>query len=202
MQTTLKRSTATGFLWLLFQGLSGRVASFFSQLVLARLLMPEAFGQIGLAYTVSALVTAVVSFGIDDVLLTRSRHIRLWAAPAFWSSLALAFGGMAVMLAASPVAAWLYHAPGLVGLIAVMAINLPIGAASTVPVTRLRSELAFRYLGTYASLETVGIQAATIACAACGLGAYSFVLPLPFAAGLKALIFWRKALMVIGPGHR
>ena len=202
MQPPLQRSTATGFLWVLFQGLSGRGASFFSLVLLAKLLMPEAFGQIGLAYTVSALVTAVVSFGIDDVLLTRSRHIRLWVAPAFWSSLALATAGMVVMLAVSPVAAWLYHAPGLVGLIAVMAINLPLGAASTVPVTKLRAELAFRYLGTYASLETVGIQLATIACAAAGLGAYSFVLPLPVAAGIKAVIFWRKAPMAIRPGHR
>ena len=202
MQPTLQRSTATGFLWLLFQGLSGRVASFFSQLVLAKLLMPEAFGQIGLAYTVSALVTAIVSFGIDDVLLTRSRHLRLWVAPAFWSSLALALAGMVVMLAVSPVAAWVYHAPGLVGLIAVMAINLPLGAASTVPVTKLRAGLAFRYLSTYASLETVGIQLATIACAAAGLGAYSFVVPLPAAAAIKAIIFWQKAPTAIRPGHR
>ena len=202
MQPTLRRTTATGFLWLLFQGLSGRLSSFFSQIVLARLLMPEAFGQIGLAYTVTALVTAVVGFGIDDVLLTRSRHIRLWVAPAFWSSLALAFAGMAVMLAAGPIAARLYHAPGLTGLIAVLAINLPLGAASTVPVVKLRAELDFRYLGTYATIETVAIQVATIACAAAGLGAYSFVLPLPFAAGIKAVIFWWKAPLHIRPGHR
>ncbi len=202
MQPTLQRTTATGFLWLLFQGLSGRVASFFSQLVLAKLLLPEAFGQIGLAYTVTAVVTAIVSFGIDDVLLTRSRHIRLWVAPAFWSSLALALAGMVLMLAISPIAARLYHAPGLVGLIAVMAINLPLGAASTVPVTRLRAGLSFRYLSTYASLETLGIQLGTIACAAAGLGAYSFVVPLPLAAGIKAVIFWRKAPMAIRPGHR
>ena len=202
MQPTLRRTTATGFLWLLFQGLSGRLSSFFSQIVLARLLMPEAFGQIGLAYTVTALVTAIVSFGIDDVLLTRARHIRLWVAPAFWSSLALAFAGMAVMLAAGPIAAWLYHAPGLTGLIAVMAINLPLGAASTVPVVKLRAELNFRYLGSYATAETVAIQLATIACAAAGLGAYSFVLPLPVAAGIKAIIFWWKAPLPIRPGHR
>ncbi len=202
MQPTLQRTTATGFLWLLFQGLSGRLASFFSQLVLARLLLPGAFGQIGLAYTVTALVTAVVSFGIDDVLLTRSRHIRLWVAPAFWSSLALALAGMAVMLAAGPIAARVYGAPGLTGLIAVLAINLPLGALATVPVVKLRAELNFRYLGAYASIETVSIQLATIACAAAGLGAYSFVLPLPLAAGIKAVIFWRRAPVRIRPGHR
>ena len=202
MQTMLRRTTATGFLWLLFQGLSGRLCSFFSQIVLAKLLMPHEFGQIGLAYTVTTLVTAVVGFGVDDVLLTRSRHIRLWVAPAFWSSLALALAGMVVMLAAGPVAARLYHAPGLTGLIAVLAVNLPLGAASTVPVVKLRAELNFRYLGGYATVEMLAIQLATIACAAAGLGAYSFVLPLPFAAALKAIVLWRKAPSRIRPGHR
>ncbi len=202
MPPSLQRTTATGFLWLLFQGLSGRLASFVSQIVLARLLMPEAFGQIGLAYTVGALVTAVVSFGIDDVLLTRARQLRLWVAPALWSSMGLALAGMAVMLAAGPVAARLYGAPGLTGLVAVLAINLPLGAAATVPTVRLRSELNFRFLGAYASAETVAIQAATILCAAAGLGAYSFVLPLPVAAAIKAVVFWRRAPVAIRPGHR
>ncbi len=201
-EQTLRRSTATGFFWLLMQGVSGRVAAFFSQLVLARLLMPAVFGQIGLAYTVTTLVAALVSFGIDDVLLTRLRHLRLWAAPAFWSSLALALGGMAMMLAAAPFAARLYHAPGLVGLVAVMAINLPISALSMVPAVRLRSELNFRYLGTYASIELLAVQLATIACAACGLGAYSFVLPQPAAAAVKAFVFWRRAPMRLRAGHR
>ena len=202
MQPTLKRSTATGFFWLLVQGLSGRLASFFSQLVLARLLLPAAFGQIGLAYTVTTLISALISFGIDDVLVTRLRRLHLWVAPAFWSSLALALAGMVLMLAAGPVAAHIYRAPGLTGVIAVLAINLPLGALSMVPTVRLRTELNFRYLGTYASLEMLAIQLATIACAAAGLGAYSFVLPLPFAAAIKAAVFWRRAPMRLRPGHR
>ena len=202
MQPTLRRSTATGFFWLLVQGLSGRVASFFSQLVLAKLLLPAAFGQIGLAYTVTTLIGALISFGIDDVLVTRLKRLHLWVAPAFWSSLALALAGMVLMLAAGPVAARIYNAPGLTGIIAILAINLPLGALSMVPTVKLRTELNFRYLGTYASVEMLAIQLATILCAAGGLGAYSFVLPLPFAAAIKAAIFWRRAPMRLRPGHR
>ena len=84
-----------------------------------------------------------------------------------------------------------------------MAINLPLGAASTVPVVKLRAELNFRYLGSYATAETVAIQFwLPSPVPPRGLGAYSFVLPLPVAAGIKAIIFWWKAPLPIRPGHR
>ncbi len=189
----LGRSTASGFLWLMLQSLSGRLTSFFSQLVLAKLLMPEAFGQIGLAMTVSTLVNACISFGVDDILLQRLRNIRLWVAPAFWASFGLAVAGMLAMLAAAPLAAYVYGSPALLGLIVVQSIALPLGALSTVPATKLRAEMNFRYLALYNGLETVGVQLASVILAALDFGAYSFVLPIPVAALVKIIVLWRKA---------
>ena len=177
----------------MLQSLSGRLAAFLSQLVLARLLLPEAFGQIGLALTVANLVAACVSFGVDDILLQRMRHLRLWAAPAFWSSLGLSVVGMALMLAAAPVAARLYASPNLVGLIVAQSVALPLGALSTVPSVKLRAEMNFRYLALYNGLEAIGVQLASVILATLGFGAYSFVLPAPAAALVKAVVFWRKA---------
>lgn len=199
---TLGRSTATGFLWLLLPSLSGRLASFFSQLVLARLLMPEAFGQIGMAYTVTTLAGALISFGIDDVLLQRLRTFQMWASPAFWSSLALSLLGMVIMLAAAPFAGRLYHSPDLFGLVGILALTLPISALSTVPYVKLRASMDFRFLATYTSIEMVLIQVASIALAALGFGAFSFVLPAPVAAAVKAVVFWRKAPTRIRPRFR
>ena len=198
----LGRSTAAGFLWLLVSSLSGRVATFASQLVLARLLLPEAFGQVGMAYTVTTLASALISFGIDDVLLQRLRTFRLWASSAFWSSLALSLLGMALMLAAAPVAGRMYHSPDLFGLVAVLAIVLPIGALSTVPYVKLRAAMDFRFLAIYSSSEMLAVQVASVALAALGCGAYSFVLPAPFAAVVKAAVFWRKAPTRIRPRFR
>jgi PST family polysaccharide transporter len=195
---SLARRTTHGFLWLLLQGLSGRAGSLLSQLVLARLLLPQAFGEIGLALTVTSLVNAVIAFGIDDILLQRHRTMRLWVAPAFWSALGLALLGAALMVGAAPVAARIYSSPGLTGLVAVAAINLPVSALFLVPEVKLRAALNFRFLGAYASIETLTIQLAVVLCAALGFGAYSFVAPLPVAAAIKSIIFWRKAPVYIG----
>lgn len=84
----LGRSTTAGFLWLLLPSLSGRVASFASQLVLARLLPPEAFGQIDMAYmayTVTTLAAALISFGVDKVLLQRLRTFKTSSTVSRWT---------------------------------------------------------------------------------------------------------------------
>jgi O-antigen/teichoic acid export membrane protein len=175
------------------QSLSGRIGSFASQLILAKLLMPEAFGAIGLAFTVATLANAFVSFGIDDILLQRLRAIYLWVAPAFWASLAGGLIGMTVMMAAAPFAARMYGNTGLIGLIAILAINLPIGALATVPTVKLRGAMNFKFLGVYASIETASLQVATVVLALLGFGAYSFILPLPVASVIKLAVFWRKA---------
>ena len=198
----LGRSTASGVLWLLMQSLSGRIGSFVSQLVLAKLLMPQEFGAIGLAYTVATLANALVGFGIDDILLQRFKTLHLWVFPAFWTSLGGGLIGMALMLAVAPAAARIYGNSDLVGLIVLLAVNLPIGAIATIPVVRLRGALNFRFLGGYASIETLSVQIATVVLALLGFGAYSFVVPLPIAAAVKAGIFWRKAPMRIRPRFR
>ena len=189
----LGRRTTAGVLWLLLQSLSGRAAGFVSQLVLARLLLPEAFGQVGLAYTVTGLVGALISFGIDDVVLQRSARLQHWLAPAFWCSLGLSVVGTALLLAAAPLAAHIYGSPGLTGLIAVVALTLPLGALATVPTVKLRAAMDFRFIAAYSSLEIVGVQLASVLLAAAGFDAYSFVLPLPVAAAVKLVVFWRKA---------
>jgi len=86
---------------------------------------------------------------------------------------------MALMLVAAPVAGRMYHSPDLFGLVAVLAIALPIAALPTVPYVKLRAAMDFRFLATYSSGEMLAVQVASVALAALGCGAYSFVLPAP-----------------------
>ena len=136
---------------------------------------------------------ALVSFGVDDVLLQRQRTIRLWQASAFWASLGLSFAGMAIMLILAPVGAAIYHSPKLIGIIAVLAVAMPIGALSTVSAVTIRASMGFRYLGLYNTGETAANNLLTILFAWLGFGAYSFALPLPILMVVKAILFWSKA---------
>ncbi len=178
---------------MLAQNLVARASSVFSQLVLAALLRPADFGVIGLTYTVTNIAAALTNVGLDDVVLQRERAFRLWLGPAFWISLSLGLAAGLLVVAVSPAAAAIYEAPDLIGLLAVLALAMPLGALGSVPAMILRARMRFGALAIYGSLETVGQVLMTVAFAWYGFGAYSFVLPAPIFAAMRSVVLWRLA---------
>ena len=190
---SLTKQSASGFAWLLIQSGGARLIGFFSQILLARLLSPADFGDIALVSSLTAVIATLVGFGVDDVLLSRTRHIRVWIAPAFWASLAFSCVGAISLLALAPIANHFYRSQSLFGLLAVLAGSLPLAAFSTVPRAYLRKDLRFRFMATYATAELLATQLLTIFLAWRSFGAYSFVIPTPLAAAVRTLIFWYAA---------
>lgn len=189
----LGRRALHGLIWMLAQNLVARVSSVFSQLILAALLQPADFGLIGLTYTVTNIAAALTNVGLDDVVLQRERALRLWLGPAFWINLSLGLAAGLLVLAVSPVAAAIYKAPDLIGLLAVLALAMPIGALGNVPAMILRARMQFGVLAIYGTVETLGQVLMTVAFAWYGFGAYSFVLPGPVVSALRAAVLWRLA---------
>ncbi len=176
--------------WLLMQTLGGRVVGFLSQLVVAAILDPRDFGVLGLTFTVTALGAMLVNFGIDFVLLQRHASIRLWVVPAVWSTVALGLLGAVLVAVAGPVAAVIYHSPGIPLLALIVGLSMPLTAAGTVPMVLLRARFAFAQIATINFFEIVAIQGVTILLAYAGFGALSFVIPLPVVAAWRTVYLW------------
>ena len=187
------KAATSGFVWLIVQSLASRGIGFVTQLILARLLMPEDFGIIGLALTVTTIANTLISFGVDEVLLQRQKTIGFWETPAFWLSFGISFLGMLGMFAIAPLAAKWYHSPNLIGLIVAIAIATPLRALATVPTARIRAELDFRFLAIYNTFDIFALQILTVVLAACNFGPYAFALPYPIVGLLRAVWVWRRS---------
>ena len=181
---------ARGLLWMLAQTASGRAASFLGQIVLARLLLPDDFGTIGLTYTLTTIIGSLTASGIGDVLVQRSRTYRIWAWPGLLIDLTLASIGALLVIALAPFGARLYGASEITQLAWVVAVAMPLGALSTIPVTALRVSLNFRHLAMVGTAEMMAIQLLSVVLAWGGMGAYSFVIPMPVVAAAKAGWLW------------
>ncbi|MGA8611952.1 MAG: oligosaccharide flippase family protein [Xanthobacteraceae bacterium] len=184
-----------GTAWFLLQNASGRATALVSQIILAGLLQPSDFGVVALAISITTLIGTFVAFGIEEVLLSRRRKIRFWVTPALWLSLGLALLGTLVTLVAAPLGAMIYKNPEISRLIVILAFSVPFTAASIVPGVVLQAALKFRFLAVYAAVELTSIQLLTVILAFTGFGAYSFVIPVPIGAAIKAIVFWRAANM-------
>lgn len=179
-----------GTIWLLLQTLGSKVITLLGQLVLAWLLSPDDFGQIGLAYTITAFASLLINPGIDVILVRRGRRFQLWSTPAFYFSLAAGLLGCLAILIAAPLAARLYGAPQLTGLLAVLAVATPIGSFMLVPTAKLRSELRFGVISLVNVLQSTFQTLLTLAFAFLNFGVYSFVLPMPIVYAISATILW------------
>lgn len=198
MTDRLGRSALIGTSWLLVQNIGTRVISFGSQIILARLLAPSDFGNIGLALTVTTLATVVANFGVDDVLLQRQRTLRHWASSGFVASLVLGLLSFLAVALASPLFVAIYHSPILLSLLPLMALAMPLTALSTVPMAKLRADLNFRLIASYTTAELAATQLLTIGLAVWGFGVYSFAIPMPVMALVKAVAFWLIAKPRLG----
>ena len=196
--SSLSRSALIGTSWLLIQNVGTRIISFGSQIVLARLLAPNDFGNIGLALTVTTLASVVANFGVDDVLLQRQKTFRFWASSAFAASLALGLFSFLAVAAVAPLAASMYRSQVLLSLLPIMALSMPLTALSTVPMAKFRADLNFRFLATYTTGELAITQLLTIGLAVRGFGVYSFAIPTPVMALVKAIVFWLIARPRLG----
>ena len=190
LDRSLGRMTVAGMVWTLLQSAGGRAVGFLAQLVIAAILTPSDFGLIGLTYTVSAAGGLFISFGIDSVLVQRHRTLHLWEAPAFWCTFALGLLGFALVMVISPIAARIYHAPGIPLLAAVIALSTPCTALQAVPLVLLRARFEFRKLAIINFVEILGIQGLTVTLALAGFGAMSFAIPLLITAIIKSVALW------------
>lgn len=180
-----------GFLWMFLQTTGARVASALGQVVLARLLTPEDFGQVGLANTVFAFATVLSSPGLEDILVQRGARFTRWVNAAFWMSALAGCLAALGMLLVSPLAAQLYETPGLPTLIGVLALNALVTALTTVPQAQLRARMEFKLLATTGVLAAILHVVLAVIFAVMGLGALSYVLPLPISGVVRAAMLWR-----------
>ncbi len=191
-----------GTFWLLIQTLGSKVVTLGGQLVLAWLLSPDDFGQIGMAYTVTAFAALLINPGIDVILVRRGKHFQLWSTPAFYFSFCAGLLGCAAILIAAPFAARIFGSSQLTGLLAVLAIATPIGSFMLVPTAKLRAEMRFGTLSLIAFLQSILQTLLTLTFAALGYGVYAFVLPMPIVYAAIAAVLWivsRPAVSIRNP---
>jgi len=105
-------------------------------------------------------------------------------------------------VAVAPIAAWAYGRPELLGLIMVLSLTPPLQALQIVPRARLQMEMRIKALATLGVLTSLLTAALTIAGASLGMGAYSFVLPVPIVSIVVAAAAWRLARPPVRPQLR
>ncbi len=140
----LKKRALDGAFWSVVERFSQQGVQFFTSLILARLLVPEDFGLLGMALVFTTLAQSVVNGGFGMALIQKQKTTHTDESTVFWFNLVVGFGMASVIFVAAPWIARFYNVPLLEPIVRLYSLNLIIGSLEVVQSALLIKDLAFK----------------------------------------------------------
>lgn len=185
-----QRNVARGAAWALSQSVLTRLLSFAVFALLGRLLEPQAFGLVALSQIVIDLMTLFVNAGATAFLVQRDEVDEACRSTVFWSCTATSVVLCVLIWLTSDLGAQLLGEPELGGVVAWLALLLPLSAASAPQQGLLARSFDFKALALRSTVAAILGGVAGIAAAYQGWGAYALVAQQLVTAGVGTLALW------------
>lgn len=200
---SLNRRAASATKWSIVTETLVKVVSPVTQLVLARILAPEAFGMVATVTMVTSFADMFSDSGFQKYLVQHEfkseRELHRSANVAFWTNMAVSlilWAGIA--LARDPIAA-LVGSPGLGFPIAVACASLPLTSFSSIQLALFRRRLDFKTMMPVRVAVALVPLVVTVPLALAGMGFWSLIIGtiagnVVNAVALTALSPWKPRL--------
>jgi O-antigen/teichoic acid export membrane protein len=140
----LAQKTLQGVFWSYSTFLGGKVLTFLSTIILARLLLPEQFGLVGYCLIVIQYLDILNSAGINNSLIARREKLDEAANAAFIANIVLGVISFVLTWLIAPWAAVFFKTEELIPVLRLMGLSLPLSGLGMVPDTLLQRHLRFR----------------------------------------------------------
>lgn len=192
-QGDLKEKTISGMMW----GAVGKVGTltinFLTNLVLARLLMPEDFGAIAMLAIFLAVSNIFIQGGLGAALIQKKNPDHLDYSTVFYWNLVVAAIFYLILYVSAPLIADYYALPLVKPLLRVQSLVLLIQSFSIVQYTQLQKQMNFKALAIRNMAAALAGTLAAIPLALRGFGAWSLVASTILASIVNVLLLWKMS---------
>lgn len=186
----LATKATRGMFWSLAENFGLQAVQLVVSIVLARLLLPEQFGLIGMLALFMALAQSLLDSGFGSALIQKKEVTRVDACSVFYFNLLVGLLLTALLWAAAPLVSRFFGEPVLTPLTRALSLNLFINAFALVPTALLTRRMDFKAL-LKVSFFAVGISGGVaIGLALRGFGVWSLAVQAVLAALLNAVLLW------------
>lgn len=141
---SLKKQAVSGMIWTYSQQFGSQFLTFVVSIILARLLLPEEFGLIGMLTIFIGIGTALFDGGLTSSLIRSSDLDEEDYATVFYFNLGCSIILYCLLFIGAPFIAQFYNQPSLTSITRVYGLTFIISAFGTVQNTILTRELQFR----------------------------------------------------------
>lgn len=186
----LKKKTISSMLWNAVQRFGTMTISFVSNLVLARLLIPDDFGCIGMLAIFISLSEVFIDGGFGSALIQKKDASQVDFSTIFYWNLFVAVILFIVLFICSPSVAAYYHMPILKDVLRATSVVLIINGFSVIQTSILTKNLDFKLIAKINLIAmSIGVAVAIIM-AYRGFGVWSLVVKNILAALITAILLW------------
>lgn len=207
LMDNLGQRTARGGAITIFSQGSKFILSMVGTVILARLLLPEDYGLVGMVAVVTGFIAIFKDLGLSAATIQKAEVSNDQISTLFWLNVALSVGIMLLTAALAPAVAWFYGQPALTGVTLAYAAGFLLGGLTVQHEALLRRRMRFAALATAEIVSLVVSITVAIVLARRGARYWALVLS-QLALGLTYLIAiwiacrWRPGLPVRNSGVR
>lgn len=193
MAESLKEKAINGVLWSFLGKFGSLFVSFVSNLVLARLLVPENWGCIGMLTIFIGISQVFVTSGLGSALIQKKDASRLDFTTVFYYNLVVALFFMGLLYVGAPWVARFYDMPLLCDVLRVQSLSVLLSSLSLVPAIQLQKDLRFKQLNIRHLIASTCGAIVAIIMALNGYGVWSLVANGLTLSLVSTLLLWKMS---------
>ena len=172
---SLRNKAKTGFVWTFAQQFGNQAIGFTISLILARILLPEEFGLIGMIAILLAIGNTLLNAGLPQSLIRSENLEEDDYSTVFYFNLASSILAYLLVFLLAPLIAEFYSQPILIDIIRVYCLSFIISAFAAVQLARLTKKMDFKTQTLVAIPATIIGGITGVVMAYSGYGVWSLV---------------------------
>lgn len=190
MANKLRNKAFSNMLWRFMERCGAQAVAFIVQIVLARLIAPEAFGIIALVVVFTSILQVFVDSGMGNALIQKKNADDLDFSSVFYFNMTVCIVLYGLMFVSAPFIADFYNMPDLTSIVRVLSLMLIISGVRNIQQAYVSRNLMFKRF-FYATLGgTILAAIVGIAMAYKGYEVWAIVVQQLLRATCAAVILW------------
>ncbi|HUW14832.1 MAG TPA: lipopolysaccharide biosynthesis protein [Anaerolineae bacterium] len=188
--SSLENRAIHGLFWSGIERLGPQAVQFIVSIVLARLLLPEQFGLIGMLTVFLALGAVFLNSGFGSALIQKQDATEVHYSSVFYTNILLSLVAAGVLCLVAPLIARFYGEPMLTPLTRVLSLNSVLSAFGLIQVFLMTKRLDFKTQTKVSLMASLGSGVVGVTMALLGFGVWSLVAQSVSATFFTTVFLW------------
>lgn len=185
-----RKKVIDNFVWRFMERCGAQGVAFIVQIVLARILEPEAYGAIALVTVFTTILQVFVDSGMGNALIQKKNADDLDFSTVFYFNIFVCCILYLLMFSCAPEIAEFYNLPELTSVIRILSLTLVISGVRNVQQAYVSKTMQFKKFFFATLGGTIGAAVVGIIMAYIGFGIWALVAQQLFNAAVSTVILW------------